>query len=73
MKLLINLFLVVTLITQPRCNTLKKLGVVPSELEMILGLKEALSQGLFKSFEAFENPEGNPLVRFVFPGEAEKI
>ena len=45
----------------------------PSELEMITGLKDALSQGLFKSLDAFADPEGNPIVRFAFPGEAEKI
>lgn len=55
------------------CNTLKNIGLVPSELEMALGLKDALSQGLFKGFEAFANPDGNPLVRFIFPGEAAKI
>ena len=55
------------------CNTLKNIGLVPSELEMALGLKDALSQGLFKGFDAFANPEGNPLVRFIFPGEAAKI
>jgi len=56
-----------------RCNTLKNIGLVPSELEMALGLKDALSQGLFKGFDAFANPDGNPLVRFIFPGEAAKI
>jgi hypothetical protein len=55
------------------CSTLKKLGLIPSELEMALGLKDALSQGLFKGFNAFADPNGNPLVRFAFPGEAEKI
>lgn len=55
------------------CGTLKKLGIIPSELEMITGLKDALSQGLFKSLDAFANPDGNPLVRFVFPDEAQKI
>lgn len=55
------------------CNTLKNIGLVPTELEMALGLKDALSQGLFKSFDAFANPDGNPLVRFIFPGEAAKI
>ena len=67
------MWLVIILITGQRCNTLKKLGVVPSELEMIMGLKDALSQGLFKSLDAFADPQGNPLVRFAFPGEAEKI
>ncbi len=55
------------------CSSLKKLGIVPSELEMAIGLKDALSQGLFKGFTAFADPTGNPLVRFAFPGEAEKI
>jgi hypothetical protein len=55
------------------CSTLKKLGLIPSELEMALGLKDALSQGLFKGFNAFADPNGNPLIRFAFPGEAEKI
>lgn len=57
------------------CDTLKKVASVlaPSEFEMAMGLKEALSQGLFRSFDAFQDPNGNPLVRFVFPGEAEKI
>jgi ribosomal protein L30/L7E len=55
------------------CETLKNMGIIPSELEMGLGLKEALSQGLFRSFNAFADPNGNPLVRFAFPGEAQKI
>jgi len=57
----------------PRCAALKNLGIIPSELEMVAGLKEALTQGLFKSFNAFADPNGNPLVRFVFPGDAVKI
>ncbi len=57
----------------PRCNVMKNLGLIPSDLEMALGLKEALSQGLFKSFDAFADPNGNPMVRFAFPGEAAKI
>lgn len=61
------------LFTLTGCNALKKLGVIPSELEIALGLKDALSQGLFKGFNAFADPNGNPLVRFAFPGEAEKI
>ncbi len=55
------------------CNVLKNLGLIPTELEMALGMKEALSQGLFRSFDAFADPNGNPLVRFAFPGEAAKI
>ncbi len=65
------LFLLATLLNG--CEALKKLGIIPSELEMALGLKDALSQGLFKGFDAFADPGGNPLVRFVFPGEAVKI
>ena len=56
-----------------QCSTLKNLGLIPSELEMAMGLKDALSQGLFKGFNAFADPNGNPLVRFAFPGDAEKI
>jgi hypothetical protein len=57
------------------CDTLKKVAsiFVPSEYEMAMGLKDALSQGLFRSFDAFEDPSGNPAIRFVFPGEAAKI
>jgi uncharacterized protein YwbE len=55
------------------CETLKNIGLIPTELEMALGLKDALSQGLFKSFTAFADPNGNQLVRFAFPGEAQKI
>lgn len=55
------------------CSVLKNSGLIPSELEMALGLKDALSQGLFKGLDAFADPNGNPLVRFAFPGEAEKI
>ena len=40
---------------------------------MAAGLKDALSQGLFRGFNAFADPNGNPLVRFAFPGEAAKI
>jgi hypothetical protein len=61
------------LMTIQGCDTLKKLGFVPSELEMALALKDALSQGLFRSFDAFADPQGNPLVRFAFPGDAAKI
>ncbi len=40
---------------------------------MAAGLKDALSQGLFRGFNAFADPNGNPLVRFAFPGDAAKI
>jgi len=57
------------------CDTLNKIAsaIAPSEFEMVTGLKDALSQGLFKSFDAFADPNGNPLVRFAFPGDAAKI
>ncbi len=58
------------------CDTLKQIAsvIMPSEYEMATGLKDALSQGLFSGFDAFANPNsGNPLVKFAFPGEAEKI
>lgn len=63
----------ITVFMSSGCSSLKKLGLVPSELEMIMGLKDALSQGLFKSLDAFADPDGNPLVRFVFPDDAQKI
>ncbi len=73
MKRFLLFLLIPSLFALTGCSTLKKLGIIPSELEMALGLKEALSQGLFKGFNAFADPNGNPLVRFAFPGEAQKI
>ena len=57
------------------CDAIKKAAglIAPSELEMALGLKDGLTQGLFRGFNAFADPNGNPLVRFAFPGEAVKI
>lgn len=57
------------------CDTLNKIAsaIAPSEFEMVTGLKDALSQGLFKSFDAYADPNGNPFVRFAFPGDAAKI
>ncbi|HTD92740.1 MAG TPA: DUF4197 domain-containing protein [Chitinophagaceae bacterium] len=58
------------------CDQLKQIAsaLAPSEFEMAAGLKDALSQGLFRGFDAFANPnEGSPLVRFAFPGDAAKI
>jgi hypothetical protein len=72
-KLLLILSLSLVIVVGPGCNGLKKLGLIPSELEMALGLKDGLTQGLFKAFDAFADPNGNPLVRFAFPGDAEKI
>lgn len=74
MKKLLLIYLASVTLVYSSCDTLKKLGVlVPTELEMAMGLKDALSQGLFKSFDAFSDPNANPLVRFVFPGDAAKI
>lgn len=56
------------------CDTLKNVAGGLSEWEIVNGLKEALTQGLFRGFDAFANPnDGNPLLRFAFPGEAAKI
>jgi len=57
------------------CDSLKKIGsqIGIPEFEMAAGLKDALSQGLFRGFDAFADPNGNPLVRFAFPGDAAKI
>lgn len=69
--------LLITLVsfTLSSCETAKKLAglLAPSEFEMAAGLRDALSQGLFRGFDAFADPNGNPLVRFVFPGDAAKI
>jgi hypothetical protein len=72
-KLILSSFVILFL--YPSCDTLKKVASIlaPSEFEMAMGLKDALSQGLFRSFDAFQDPNGNPLVRFVFPGDAAKI
>lgn len=72
-KLLLSSLVIIFL--NPSCDTLKKVASVlaPSEFEMAMGLKDALSQGLFRSFDAFADPNGNPLVRFAFPGDAAKI
>ncbi|MEP7375950.1 MAG: DUF4197 domain-containing protein [Chitinophagaceae bacterium] len=57
------------------CDSLKQIAsqLGLSEFEMAAGLKDALSQGLFRGFNAFADPNGNPLVRFAFPGDATKI
>ncbi|MGZ5220536.1 MAG: DUF4197 domain-containing protein [Chitinophagaceae bacterium] len=57
------------------CDSLKQIAsqIGLSEFEMAAGLKDALSQGLFRGFDAFADPSGNPLVRFAFPGDAAKI
>ena len=57
------------------CNQLKQLAsaLIPSEYEMALGLKQALEQGLTKSFTAYSNPSANTLIGFAFPGDADKV
>lgn len=55
------------------CSVLSKLGLVPTELEMAMGLKDALTQGMFAGFDAFNNQQTNPLLQFAFPGEAAQI
>jgi hypothetical protein len=73
-KSLIVLLLVIPAVTNfQRCATLSQLGLIPTELEMITGLKDALSQGMFASFDAFNDPDANPALRFAFPGDAAQI
>lgn len=56
------------------CDTLQSVAGGLSQFEMANGLRAALTQGLFSGFDAFANPnQGNPLVRFAFPGDAAKI
>ena len=57
------------------CSTLQQVAsvLVPSQYEMAGGLKDALSQGVFRGIDAFADPNGNPLVRFALPGDAAKI
>ncbi|WP_300597507.1 DUF4197 domain-containing protein [Niabella sp.] len=56
------------------CDTLQSVAGGLSQLDMANGLRAALTQGLFSGFDAFANPnQGNPLVRFAFPGDAAKI
>lgn len=75
MKRFLTYYILSATIIMASCETLKKMAslLVPSEYEMVTGLKDALSQGLFKSFDAFADPDGNALVRFAFPGDAAKI
>ncbi|MBO9617623.1 MAG: DUF4197 domain-containing protein [Niabella sp.] len=56
------------------CGSLQSVTNGLSQLQMAAGLREALTQGLFSGFNAFASPnQGNPLVRFAFPGDAAKI
>ena len=74
-RFLLSFSLVGTLLLSS-CNELNKLSslLAPSEYEMAMGMREALTQGLFRGFDAFADPNnGNPLLRFAFPGDAAKI
>lgn len=76
MKKIVLTISLCTALFLPSCDSLKQIASAfpPSEFEMITGLKDALTQGLFTGFDAFANPNsGNPLVKFAFPGDAAKI
>jgi len=75
MKFRILVLIFCTSITFFACDSIKKAAssLGPSDIEMALGLKQALEQGLFKTFDAFQNPQVNPVLAFVFPGDAQKI
>ena len=75
MKRLVFSFLVSSTLLFSGCDTINKVigSIRPSDFEMATGLKDALTQGLFRGFNAFADPNGNPLVRFAFPGDAAKI
>lgn len=76
MKLKSTIVAVFCLFSITACDTLKQIGsnlLIPSEFEMALGLKQALEQGLFKSFDAYSNPQNNNAIAFVFPNDAQKI
>ncbi len=62
-------------LTVSSCSVMKNLGLVLSVAEAIAGLKDALSSGLFRSFDAVLNPNStdNAIVRFAFPDDADKI
>lgn len=73
-KILLLLLVGIPAITNfQSCATLSQLGLIPTQLEMVTGLKDALSQGMFASFDAFNNPQANPVVQFAFPGDAAQI
>ncbi len=56
-----------------QCGGLSKLGLIPNEFEMAGGLKGALEQGLFKSFDAFANPKSNASILLKLPAEMDKV
>lgn len=63
------------MVTFTACDVIKQVASVlaPSQFEMAMGLKEALEQGLFTSFDAYGNPKSNPALTFIFPNDAQKI
>lgn len=76
MKLKSFIVTVFCLVSITACDTLKQIGsslLIPSEYEMAMGLRQALEQGLFKSFDAYSNPQNNNAIAFVFPNDAQKI
>ncbi|HSR37753.1 MAG TPA: DUF4197 domain-containing protein [Phnomibacter sp.] len=75
MKTLIrSLIIMMAAFAMNSCASLQKAAGL-TELEAILGLKDALNQGMFRSFDAFANPnqEGNAIVRFALPEQAAAI
>ena len=76
MKLKSFIVTVFCLVSITACDTLKQIGsslLIPSEYEMAMGLRQALEQGLFKSFDAYSNPQSNNAIAFIFPNDAQKI
>ncbi len=76
MKLKSIIVSVFCLVSITACDTLKQIGsslLIPSEFEIAMGLRQALEQGLFKSFDAYSNPQNNNAIAFVFPKDAQKI
>lgn len=75
MKTILRSILIIVLATTAHsCATISK-AVGLTELEAIMGLKDALNQGMFRSFDAFANPnqDGNAIVRFALPEQAAAI
>ena len=62
-------------LTLGSCGVMQNLGMVLSVAEAIAGLKDALSKGMFRSFDAIANPNStdNAVLRFAFPDDAQQI
>jgi hypothetical protein len=69
---LLSISLLITLVFS-NCNALKKAGLIPSELDMVRGLKAALEQGMLGGFDAFANPQKNNFLKLLVPGEVDKL